>query len=146
MAVNWGTIPDWLSVVVNGAVAVAALVGLRRARRDVQRADDRAAAAERELRDDRRRRAVADQARLDLDLVNEVLQLHGSRVDEHVYLRPFEYGRIRASLAVLPPELLPLARAMYEEGSTDPTPSREAVTEDLHAAVRTLREKSFVSS
>jgi len=144
--VNLGTVPDWLSVVVNGAVAVAALVGLRRARRDTRRAEDRAATAEDELRDDRRRRDEAAQARLDLDLVNEILLLHGSRTDEHVYLRPFEIGRIRAALAVLPPELLPATRAMYEEGNTDPTPPRDAVTGDLHAAVRDLRDRRFIRS
>lgn len=141
--VELGTLPDWLSLVVNGAVAVAALLGLTHARRDTARAEERAAAAQRELADDRRRREVANLARLDFENLYAILQLHGARTSKNIWLAPIEYGRIRAALAALPPDVAPLARSNYEAGHPGPAAPLEDVTAELCAALTDARTKSI---
>lgn len=143
---DYGTLPEWLSLVVNGAVAGAALLGLVHARRDTRRAEERAEAAQRELAEDRARHEAARLARLDFESLNDILRLHGARTTEHIVLMPVEIGRIRASLAVLPPGSVPKTRAMYQNGFPGPTPTREAVTAELHAAVRELRTRSIAAA
>jgi hypothetical protein len=140
--VAFGTVPDWLSFVVNGAVAFAALLGLRRARQDARRAEDRTAAAERELRNDRRRHELARRALLDYERVHGILLVHASKTSDHVVHSPMEVGRVRAFLMALPPDCLPLTRQMYEEGRSDVGPSHESVSTELQGLVRELQEQS----
>ena len=138
-----GTLPDWLSLLVNGAVAVAALVGLVHARHDARRAEERAADAQRELARDRQRHEASRLARLDLENLNEIFRLHAARTNDHIVLSPAEIGAIRAALAVLPPDVAPFTRAHYEGEGVHPVPSREDVTAELLAAVRSAWTRSI---
>lgn len=130
-------------MVVNGAVALVAVMGLRHARRDARRAELRADAAQRELAMDRAQREDARRARADLSDVNRILELHEATLP-NVVLSPLEVGRIRASLAGLPTTSVPKARALYADGA-NPRPSRLEVSEELHATVQELRHTSSMA-
>ena len=137
---NLGTVPEWGSVVVNGAVALVALVGLRHARQDARGAEQRAEAAQRKLAEDRLRRAAAGLARVDLANVTIVLKHHETLLP-NVHPRPIDTGEIRTALAALPAGIIPKARERYAEES-ETRPSRDEVTEELYATVRQLRTES----
>jgi len=137
-----GTVPDWLSLLVNGAVAVAALVGLAHARQDARRAERRSEAAQQELAADRARRESTRRAHADLENITEILRLHGARTSEHIVLNPAEVGRIRTALALLPPGVTPRTRALYDAGRTGSRPSLDEVSQELEAEARSLSEQS----
>lgn len=141
-----GTWGEWASVVVNGAVAWAALVGLRRARRDTLKAEDRASAAEAALEQDRARRATAALARADLAATQEILQIHGTHTRD-VLPSPEDVGRMLAALAALPDDAVPCTRRSYPDGRWShrvDRPSRTAVSEELRAEVQRLRRLSVL--
>lgn len=149
MSLEFGTVPDWLGVAVNGAVAVAAVVGLRHARQDARRAEERADAAQAELAADRVRRERARQARDDLQAVNAILELHASLVDQYVSFNPGDYGRLRACLAVLPPGSLPKTRALHgddDDGRSATRPSNVEVTKELRGAAQELRRQMIAAA
>ncbi|MFF1530968.1 hypothetical protein [Cellulomonas sp. NPDC058312] len=141
---NLGTVPDWFSVFVNGAVALVAWVGLRHARQDARRAEKRADDAHQQLAEDRERRASAGLARADLVHVTTLLTHHEALLP-NVYLRPIDTGEIRAALAALPRESVPRTRALYSEESAR-RPSRDGVTAELHAEVQRLRALSVTDA
>lgn len=128
-------------MVVNGTLAVAAVVGLRHARQDARRAEQRADTAQRELAEDRAQREGARRAQADLENVRTILVLHEA-ASPNVVLSSLEVGRLRAALAALPPGSIPRTRALYADPRDSPPPSRHAVTDELHAAVQELRESS----
>lgn len=123
-----GSVAEWASVGVNGAVAVAAVVGLRQARWDARLAEGRAMKAERALASDRMKREHARRARTEFEHVSVLLALHEAATP-NIVLSPLEMGKIRAALALLPAGRLQKARSYYT--STPPLPTRQEVSDEL---------------
>lgn len=136
-----------MGLVINGAVAAAALVGLRHARRDTRAAQARAAAAENALSAQRARLEAAHLARMDLDALQVVLRHHAARTDKNVWLNPGEIGEIRTSLAMLPSEMAPTTRAHYgEDGAGGGFEVVREVSDELVELVRELRAKAAAAA
>ena len=75
-SVDIGNVAEWAGVGVNGAVAIAAIFGLRHAQADARRAEDRASKAEQGLASDRAKREHARRARTEFEHVVTLLTLH----------------------------------------------------------------------
>lgn len=134
-SVDFGNVAEWAGVGVNGAVAIAAIIGLRHARADARRAEDRASKAEQELATDRAKREHARRARVEFEHVSTLLALHEAATP-NVVLSPLEMGKIRAALALLPAGRLPKTRRYFT--ASPPAPTRQEVSDELAAEVQQL--------